>query len=158
MGAAVFREILLVIFFRAIKGRGGFDLGHDRTAETSAFFECREFGFGRGFLFRRVVKNHGAILRTDIRPLAIASRRIVVTPEDIKERVIGDFRRIKSDLNDFGMAGFVATNILVGRIFRLSSSIAGDGVFHSAGLSKDCLDPPETSRAKSGFLSAHSAR
>ena len=55
----------------------------------------------------------------------------------------------------FRMARLIAANIFISRIFRLSSSIAHGGIFHSVGLPKYCLDSPKTSGAKGRFFSAH---
>ena len=53
------------------------------------------------------------------------------------------------------MARFIATNILIGRIFRLSSRVAYGGIFHSVDLPEYGFDSPKTSSAKGRFFSAH---
>src|SRR6478735_2331683 len=49
MRASVLREILLMIFFRAIERWCGLDLRDDRSPKTSALFQLGQFGFSGGF-------------------------------------------------------------------------------------------------------------
>ena len=52
MGAAVFRQILLMIFFGAIKNRRGLDLGDDWATEPTTLLELGKFLFRGRLLFR----------------------------------------------------------------------------------------------------------
>src|SRR2546423_8206970 len=113
--AALF-QIALVIFFRAPELRRGLDLGYDRPIESSALSYFLLRLFSSGFLFRRMIENHGTVLGADIRALPIQSRRIVVGPENVEELIVTDLRRVELQLNDLSVAGFIAANILVGRI------------------------------------------
>jgi len=155
MCASVLREILLMIFFRAIERWRRFDLRDDRSPKASALFQFGVFRFSGRLLFRRVVENNRAVLRTDVGALAIARSRIMVAPENVQQLPIGNLRRVKDYFDYFGMARFIATNIFIGRIFRLSSRITDGGILHSIGLPEYGLDSPKTSGAKGRLFSAH---
>jgi hypothetical protein len=71
MRLATLFQIALVIFFGPPELRGRLDLGHDRAIEFPTFANLSFRSFGRSFLFRRMIKNHGAILSADIRTLPI---------------------------------------------------------------------------------------
>jgi len=85
MRASVLREILLMIFFRAIERWCRLDLRDDRSPKTSALFQFGQFGFSGGFLFGRVVENNRAVLRTNVGALSIARGRIMIAPENIEQ-------------------------------------------------------------------------
>src|SRR5262245_26201584 len=104
-------QVLLVIFLGPVKGRRGFDLGYDRAVKTAALFQLRALGFGGRFLRRRMIKDNRSILRTDVRSLAVARRRVMVAPENVEQLLIGNFRRIESHFDDFGVASLVAANV-----------------------------------------------
>lgn len=155
MRAAMLREILLMIFFGTVEGWRGLDLCNDGPPKTPALFEFGQLGFSGGLLFGRVIENNRAILRTQVGALAIARGRVMVTPEDLQQRLKGNFPRIKSDFDYFRMASCIATNIFISRMFCLSTSIAHSGIFYSVDLPEDRLDSPKTSCSKRGFFSAH---
>ena len=155
MRASVLRQILLMIFLRAIEGRRGFDLGHDWTTKTFALFELGQLSFSSGFLFRRVIENNRPVLRANIGSLTIARGRIVVAPKDVKQLSVGNLRRIKDHFDYFRMARFIATNIFIGRIFCSSASIAHGGIFYSLDLPKGRFDAPKTSGTEGRFFSVH---
>ena len=71
-------KIALMIFFRSPEFWRRLDLRHDWPIETSAFLEFAFRGFGRRFLLRRLIKDHGAILPSNVGTLPIQGRRIVV--------------------------------------------------------------------------------
>src|SRR5947208_12459951 len=60
---AAFFQVALVIFFRAPELWSRLDLRYDRAIEFAALVYFLSRCFGRGFLFRRMVKDHRAILR-----------------------------------------------------------------------------------------------
>src|SRR6202042_3617448 len=102
----------------------------------------------RGFLFRRVEENRRAVLRTEIGPLAVLLRRIVHLPESVQQLLVCDFGRVEGYLNDFGMAGFVRANVLVGWTCRAAAAISHGRVDHSRYPSECRLNPPKTARTK----------
>ena len=88
MRASVLREILLMIFFRAIERWRGLDLRDDRSPKTSALFQFGQFGFSGGFLFGRVIENNRAVLRTNVGALTIARGRIMIAPENVEQLLV----------------------------------------------------------------------
>src|SRR5438445_4752159 len=118
-------EVALVLFLLAIEFAGRGDLRRNRALKFLAGFEiCLGF-FRDGFLFRRVRENRRAILRAEVRSLAIYLSRIVHVPERFDKRFVAHFLRIKSYLHNFRMASFVGANILVRVIFGAASAITG---------------------------------
>ncbi len=78
--AALF-QIALVIFLTAIKRAGRGYLGGDRLAKFTARLQsCFRF-FRGGFLLRRMEENRGAVLRAEVRALAVHLRGVVHLPE-----------------------------------------------------------------------------
>src|SRR6267154_2247651 len=103
--------ILLAYVERACRGY----LRGDRLAEFAAGLQ-RGFRLFRGcLLLWRMKEDRGAILRTEIRALAVHLRRVVHLPECVEQLLIGQCRWIESDLHDFGMPGFIVqTSLYVG--------------------------------------------
>ena len=128
--AALF-QIALVIFFRAPELWSGLDLRHDQSIKSAAFADLLLRLFGRGFLFRRMIKNHRAILRAHIGTLSIQRRRIVVRPENVEDLIVSYFRRIEFHLNNLGVAGLVTADIFVARIFFIPARIPYGGRAHA---------------------------
>ena len=124
--AALF-QIALVVFFRAPEIRRRLDLGYDRPIEFAALSYFLLRLFSGGFLFRRMIEDHGTILGADVRALPIQSRRIVVGPKNVEELIVTDLRRVELQLNDLSVAGLIAANIFVARIVFLPARIADGG-------------------------------
>src|SRR5947209_6871863 len=99
-----------------------------------------------------MVENRGAILRAIIRPLPIASRRIVVLPKHVEQVVIGDLGRIVLDLHNLRVAGPVGADVLVRRIFQRSAGVTDGRVCYAFDLAKRRFDAPETTGTESGFF------
>ena len=157
MRTAVFRKVTLMIFFRAIKGRSRLDLSHNRAAETPALVELFFLRFGGALLFRRMIENDRAILRSDIGPLAISRRGIVIAPENIEQLFVADLVRIELDFDYFRVPGLVTTNLLVGWVFGRSAGVTTGRCGYPFGIAKQFFHTPKTARAKSRFLCAHEA-
>ncbi len=155
MRLSAFAQIALVIFFRPPKSGRGFYLSDDRPGETAALFQVRLGSFGGSLLFGRMIKDDRPILRPNIGPLPIQSGRIMIRPKNIEQFLIPYFAWIELDLDNFGVSGFVGTNVFVGRIFRRSARVADRGRSHTFQLPKGLLDAPKTSRAKCRFLCFH---
>ncbi len=92
---AALLEVALVIFFRAIEFAGRGDFRGNRALKFLAGLETCFGLLCDGFLFRRVRENRRAILRAEIRSLAIYLRRIVHVPERFDERFVAHLLRIK---------------------------------------------------------------
>jgi len=49
---------------------------------------------------------------------------------------------VKRHLHDLGMAGFIRTNILISRVFRVAAAVAHSRIHHSGHALERGLDPP----------------
>ena len=108
-------QVLLVIFFGAIKLRGWLDLRYNRRAKMAARVPAF-FGAARNFFLLRVLEeNCRAVLSADVRALAIQCRRVMALPEHIEQFVVGNLRRVERHLHDFGVSAATAANVFVGR-------------------------------------------
>ena len=63
-----------------------------------------------------VVEDHRAVLRAEVRALAVPLRRVVAVPEDLEQLLVGDDRRVVLDLDDLGVARIPLVHHLVGRV------------------------------------------
>jgi hypothetical protein len=148
-------KVTLMIFFGAPEPWRRLDLRHDWPIETSAFLQLVFRGFGSCSLLRRMVKDHGTILLSNIGTLAIQRRRIVVRPENIKHLVVTDLRRIEFHFHHFGVAGFVRANIFIRWIILRSARVPNRGRDHAFQVAESLFHTPETTCAKGGFLRFH---
>jgi hypothetical protein len=148
-------KVALMIFFRAPEGRRRLDLRHDWPIETSVLLQLAFRGFGGRSLLRRMIKDHGSILLSNIGPLPIQRRRIVVRPENIKQLVVTDLRWIELHFHHFGVAGFVRANIFIRWIILHSARVPDRGRDHALQFAERFLHSPETTCAKGGFLRFH---
>jgi Sulfotransferase family len=148
-------KVALMIFFRAPEGQLRLDLRHDWPIETSVLLQLAFRGFGGRSLLRRMIKDHGSILLSNIGPLPIQRRRIVVRPENIKQLVVTDLRWIELHFHHFGVAGFVRANIFIRWIILHSARVPDRGRDHALQFAESFLHSPETTCAKGGFLRFH---
>src|SRR5882762_8945758 len=136
--------ILLAYVERA--GRGY--LRGDRLAEFAAGLQ-RGFRLFRGrLLLWRMEEDRGAVLRAEVRALAVHLRRVVHLPESIEQLLIGQCRWIESDLHDFGMPGFIGADVFIGRVFCVAAAVPDDCVNNSRNAAECCFDPPKASCSK----------
>ena len=86
-GTALFK-VALVVFLGSVEGTGwGNFRGYWLTELATAL--CRGLGFFRGgFLLRGMEKNCGAILRAEVRALAIYLRGVVHFPESVEQLLV----------------------------------------------------------------------
>lgn len=103
--------------------------------------------FSRDFfaiVFRSGVckENRSAVLGAEIGALAVHLRGIVDPPKHIQELFLTHLCRVKRHFDYLGVAGFIATNILVARIFRVSAAVAHLGSNHSGHALERGLYPP----------------
>ena len=94
-----------MIFFCRPEGSGRSYFGDNGGREGFLPFQFGNFGFGLLFLFRSQVKNGGAVLSADVRPLAILGCRIVDFEKNVQQFGVADFVSIKADFDRFGMSG-----------------------------------------------------
>ena len=148
-------KVALMIFFGPPKPWRRLDLRHNWPIETSALFQLAFRGFGRRFLLRRMVKDHGTILLTDIGTLPIQRRRIVVRPKNIKQLVVTNLRWIEFHFHYFGVAGFVRANIFIRWMILRSARVPNRCRHDAVQFSEGFFHTPETTCAKGGFLRFH---
>ena len=97
-------------------------------------------------------ENGRAILRPDIRPLAIHLRRVVILEEDLQQVFVGNLGRIVRDLDCLGMTGRVRADIMVGRVRSMSAGIADPGLQNAGSGAEGLFYAPKTSGCKCRFL------
>jgi hypothetical protein len=149
-------EVVLVILLCPVKGLERNDFGGDRLAE---FYLLRLLGgHGEPLLLRSFVEDDRAILRADVGALLVEGGRIMDVPKNIEQLLIGDFRRVVGDPDDFGVAGLVAADILVGRVHGMAAGVAADDVGDSTEFFEERLGAPETAHAEGGGLKARRRR
>ena len=93
-------------------------------------------------------ENRGAILRPEIRPLAIHLGGIVHVPERFDQCFVADFLRIKRHLHNFCVSGLVGADIFVGGIFGAAIAVADGGVQNSGDRPKLHFHSPEAASGK----------
>src|SRR5713226_4313906 len=95
-------------------------------------------------------ENGGTILRPRVRALPIHLRGLVENPEGLQQFFIAYLRGVEGYLNDFGVAGLVGADVLVGRILSVPVRIA-DGCIHNTwNHAKFCFHSPEASCRERG--------
>src|SRR3989338_608641 len=109
----IFFKVFLVIFLGAVKFIGGLNLRDDRIFKDARTVKQFLRFFGGFFLFRRIIKNGRAILRTNIGALAIERRRIVMVKKEFQKILVAHARRVVSDLDGLRMSGLSGANLLV---------------------------------------------
>src|SRR6266853_2978 len=97
-------------------------------------------------------ENRRAVLRAEIRSLAVHLRRVMSLPENVKQLFVTHFCGIERHLHHFRMPGFVRANVFVGRIRCLPAAVTHGGISQSRHALKRCLHAPETSRSESRYL------
>src|ERR1017187_638941 len=99
-----------------------------------------------------MIKNGGAILRTDVRSLSIQGCWIVVRPENVENLLVTDLSRIEFHFNNFWGAGFVPATSFGSGIFLATPSKANRGPRYPLQVPESLFHPPKTARAKRRFL------
>src|SRR5205807_3639237 len=80
-GLAALLQVLLVVVLGPVEGGRRDDLGDDRAAEGPLALQLPLRGQGRRLLLGIVKEDRRAVLRADVRALAIRGRGIVILPE-----------------------------------------------------------------------------
>src|SRR5690606_13143757 len=91
-----------------------------------------------------------AILRADVRTLAIECGRVVDGEEDFQQFAEGDNRRVIGKAYDLGMACVAAAHLAIGWVGHMAVAVAGLDANHPAQLIIDCFETPETTTCKGG--------
>src|SRR5258707_4140693 len=97
-------------------------------------------------------ENRRAVLRAQIRSLAVHLRRVMSLPENVEQLFVTHFCGIERHLHHFRMPGFVRANVFVGRIRRLSPTVSYRCINYSRHALKRGLYAPETPRSESRYL------
>ena len=105
-----------------------------------------------------MIKNHGAILRPNVRALAIQRRRIVVRPKNIEKVVVADLRWVEFNLDGFRVAGFIRANVFISWVLFRSAGVTDRSRSYAFQFPESFFHAPKTSRAERRFLSRHPAR
>src|SRR5260370_41725331 len=100
------REERLMIVLRRVELTIRLDLCHDGSVEDARLIELPNIGLGTPRLLRIRRKDGRAVLRADIRTLAIELGRIMGDREvDLQDSSIADLAGIKCDPHGFRVAG-----------------------------------------------------
>src|ERR1700675_1162651 len=97
-------------------------------------------------------ENRRAVLRAEIRSLAVHLRWVMSLPENVEQLFVTHFCRIERHLQNFRMAGFVRANGFVIRFRRFPAPVPYGGINHPRHALKRCLHAPETPRSESRYL------
>src|SRR5215217_1198619 len=102
-----------------------------------------------------MIKNHRAILGSDIGTLPIHGRWVVVRPEHFQKLLITDLRRIEFHFHHFSVAAFIGANVFIRRIVLCSSRVPDGGTQHAVQIAESFFHSPETAGPECGFLTLH---
>ena len=105
-----------------------------------------------------MIKNHGAILRPNVRALAIQRRRIVVRPKNIEKVIVADLRWVEFNLDSFRVASFIRANVFISWVLFRSARVTHRGRSYACQFPESFFHTPKTSGAERRFLSGHAAR
>jgi len=144
-------EIALMILFSAIKWARLDDFGDDwlRVALLLAA-QGRRCAL---MLSGAVRENRRAVLRTDVRTLAVVGRRIVDFPKNTQQIVITDLRWIVGDLYRLCVARRIAADLAIRGILRVAAGVAARRVQNARYLAEGRFDAPEAAGCERGGLS-----
>src|SRR5581483_5335765 len=127
-------QVALVVVLSGIEGSRWHDLSDDWPSELRlpAFFRST----GSRFLLRRMKEHGRAILCSVIGTLPVQRSGIVKAPELIQKLIIGNFGRIKSDLNGLGVASAVGAHVAVGWVGERAAGVADARISYAGNLAE----------------------
>jgi len=142
-----------MVVFCVVKGRRGDEFCDDWAFIELCLVELRDVGRGDFLLFFGGVKDCRAILRADVRALAILLRGIMNDAEENHQKLaVSDARGIVDDADAFGVAGRAGADEVVVRIFDVAAAVARDDFFHANDVFIDGLRAPEAASCEDGNL------
>ena len=144
-----------MIFFCAPECRHRFNLRYHWPGKTPAHIDLFPGCFRRRLLLGRMIKNHRAILRSNIRTLPVQCRGIVVRPEHLQKLIVRDLEWIEFHFHDFGVTGPVSAHIFVSRILFRSASITDCRRQHAFQIAESFFNSPKTACAKRCLFRSH---
>lgn len=142
--------VVLVIVLRFIELRQCLDFCDDRIPEFSPSFGSRCLSSSP--LFVIVMKDDRSVLCPHISALTIQRRRIVTLPEHVKQLLIRNYRGVKCDLGNLGVAGLCSAHLFVRWERFRPPSVSCNHIVKSGQSLKDSFNAPETSGTESRFV------
>jgi hypothetical protein len=144
-----------MIFFGTPELRCRLNLRYHWSAKTPARIDFLPGCFCNRLLLGRVIKNHRAILRSNIGTLPVQCRGIVIRPENIQKFIVCDLRWVEFHLHDLGVPRLISANIFVGWILFCSTGVADCSRRDALQIAESLFDTPKAACAKSRFLRSH---
>jgi len=95
-----------------------------------------------------MVEDDGAVIRPDVRSLAVFLGRVVDVPEYLEELVIRDDPGVEFDPDSLCVAGRTGADLLVCRVLDCPPGVAGPGPDHAPDTPESSLNAPETACCK----------
>ena len=138
------RQVVLMVALGRIERPAGLDGGDDLGAEHLRLVELLDIGLGDLGLRLGRREDGRAILRADIRALAVELGRIVRDREiDLQQAAEAHLARIVGHAHRFGVPGAAAADLLVLRGRLLAAGIAGHRAGHAVDVLEHALHAPE---------------
>ena len=114
-----------MVILGAIERRRGPHLGDDRVVPDPGGVGLTNRLLGDGALFVGGEEDHRPVLTACVVTLPVTRGGVVNREEDFENIAIRGHRGIESNLHDFDVAGRAAAHVVVGRIGRPATHIAG---------------------------------
>ena len=102
-----------------------------------------------------MIKNHRAILRSNIRALPVQGRGIMVRPENVEKLIVTDLRRIEFHFHYLGVSGLIGADIFIGRILLCPPYVPDRCGQDALQIAESFFHSPEAACAECGFLGFH---
>src|SRR6266480_4789594 len=102
-----------------------------------------------------MIKNHRAILYSNVGTLPVQSCRIMVRPENIQKFVITDLRRIEFHFHYLDVSGLIGADILIRWILFCSPCVPDRCGQNALQIAESFFHSPETACAECGLLRLH---
>jgi hypothetical protein len=140
----VLRRVPLVVLLGHVERRQRLQRRHDRPGEDAGPVDLVDVRLGDPLLVGVGVEDRRAVLRPDIRALAVQGGRVVGHREEqLQDLAVADRARVESDLDGLGVAGPAgADGLVVGRL-GAAAGVARGQPEHALHLGVDCLHTPE---------------
>ena len=142
-------HVVLMVVLGQVELLERHNLRDNGAVKDFLFGEFLDVRVRAALLFVVGVENRRAVLRADIRSLAIQFGRIVRhAKKHLQQRLIRHLRRVIGDAHRFGVAGPARAHRFVGRVPDRSARIPRDHIDHALHVLVDALDPPEAAARK----------
>jgi len=118
-------EIVAVVVLSRVERGERRDLRDNRSVPHAGRGQVADDLLGDGLLLLAVVEDGGAVLRADVRALAIQRRRVVHAEKDVQQVAERDNRGVERDVDDLGVARRAAADLTVRRVDDVAARVAG---------------------------------